>query len=209
MDDNQRKTIDSYNKTAKDFADRIGRLGNYDDTYDFLVSKIRPGSDVLDLACGPGQISLYITQKIDAAITGVDLSREMLRIAAEHIPGGVFVESSMVDYKTDKRFDAVILGFGIPYLKKDEVKQCLGNSINLLKSGSHIYISFMEGDREGFEKTSFGGRNDFYIHYHRKADVIKILNDNGVTVTREFVLDYTEPNGDITKDIILIGVKNK
>ncbi|ULQ58674.1 class I SAM-dependent methyltransferase [Brucepastera parasyntrophica] len=207
MNENQIRTIESYNKTAEDFMKKIGTLNNYNSTYDYLISKINKNDDILDLACGPGQISKYIAERIKVHITGVDLSSEMLRLARENIPGGTFIEDSIIRFQPGKRFNAVVIGFGIPYLKKEEVRECIENSVSLLADDGHIYVSFMEGKNEGFEKTSFGGNNDFYLYYHTKTEVTELLRKNGIMVIKEFILDYTEPDGEITKDIILIGKK--
>ncbi|QQO07747.1 class I SAM-dependent methyltransferase [Breznakiella homolactica] len=207
MDETQKRTIASYDKTAGAFAGTIGAIGNYDETYDCLIEKIPDNGEVLELACGPAQISAYIAGKIPVRITGVDLSGEMLKIARTVLPEGDFVQASIVDYRTEKRFDTVILGFGLPYLKKEEVRQCIKNSAELLKGGGHIYISFMEGETEGFEKTSFGGDNEFYIRYHKKNDVTALLRENRLMLIRDFTLDYTEPDGSVTKDSILIARK--
>ena len=65
----------------------------------------------------------------------------------------------------------------------------------------------MDGDKEGFEQTSFGGNNQFYIYYHRKEDIKNILIKNEIEIKKEYVIDYNEPDGTVTKDIIIIGGK--
>ena len=66
----------------------------------------------------------------------------------------------------------------------------------------------MDGNKEGFEKTSFGGNNNFYIYYHKKKIIKNILTENGIEIEKEYIFDYNEPDGRITKDVIYIGIKN-
>ena len=208
MDKNQKVTIESYNKSSKDFMEKIGILNNYNDTYDYLVNLLNENDSVLDLACGPAQISMYLLNKIKVNITGIDLSLEMLKIAKNNIPNGIFIEDSIITYNTNIFYNLIIIGFGIPYLNKNQTIQCIENSISLLKNSGYIYISFMDGNKDGFEETSFGGKNKFYIYYHKNEDIKNTLEKNGIKIEKEYVIDYKEKDGKITKDIIIIGKKN-
>ena len=207
MDSNQKNTINSYNNLANDFVQKIGSLSNYNSTYDFLVDLTKENDNILDLACGPAQISSYILNKINVNITGVDLSNEMLNIARKNIPNGIFIENSIITFNNDLEYELIIIGFGIPYLNIEQTKECIKNSVSMLKINGHIYISFMDGNKQGFEETSFGGNNKFYIYYHHKDKIINILENNGIKIIKIFELNYKEMDGRITKDIILIGEK--
>jgi len=60
-----------YEKYAKEFDEKIACLEIYNESYDFLLKKIQDGAAVLDLACGPGNVSHYLKQcKSDLRITG-------------------------------------------------------------------------------------------------------------------------------------------
>ena len=209
MNKNQIETIESYNQSSKDFMDKIGSLKNYNETYDYLINLLNENDNVLDLACGPAQISRYLLDRININITGVDLSVEMLKIAKNNIPNGIFINYSIVTFKPDISYNLIILGFGIPYLDKNQTIQCIKNSASMLIDNGYIYISFMDGDNEGFEETSFGGKNKFYIYYHKKENIKNILEDNGIEIIKEYAIDYNEKDGRITKDIILIGKNRK
>jgi ubiquinone/menaquinone biosynthesis C-methylase UbiE len=208
MDNNQIETIKSYDNSANEFMQKIGKLNNYNDTYDFLISLLKENDNVLDLACGPAQISSYIKNKINVNITGVDLSKEMIKIAKKNIPDGNFICDSIITFKNSIKFNLIIIGFGIPYLNKEQTEKCIKNSVMMLEKNGYFYISFMNGNRYGFEETSFGGNNKYYIYYHEQDKIINILEDNGIKIIKKYELDYNEMDGRITKDIVLVG-KNK
>jgi len=207
MDKNQKDTIEAYNNSAKEFMKKHGALTNYNNTYDYLLNILKENDNILDLACGPSNISRYIRYKINVNVTGLDLATEMLKIAKNNIPDGLYIEDSIITFKSNTFYDLIIIGFGLPYLNNAQAIQCIENSISLLKMNGYIYISFMEGDKEGFEKTSFGGENNFYIFYHKRDEIKNILIRNGIELKEEFVIDYKEKDGSITKDIIIIGTK--
>ncbi|MDR2953004.1 MAG: class I SAM-dependent methyltransferase, partial [Treponema sp.] len=175
MDNNQIETIKSYDNSANEFMQKIGKLNNYNGTYDFLINLLKENDNVLDLACGPAQISSYIKNKINVNITGVDLSKGMIKIAKENVPDGNFVCDSIITFKNSMKFNLIIIGFGIPFLNKEQTNKCIKNSVMMLEENGYFYISFMNGNKYGFEKTSFGGNNKYYIYYHEQDKIINML----------------------------------
>ncbi len=207
MDKKQLKTIHAYNKTAEAFSNTVGCLSNYNHTYDYLLDKLNSGDTILDLACGPAQISKYLKDRIDINVVGVDLSEGMLSIAKKNIPDGIFYNHEIQNFSFDKKFDLVISGFGIPYLNKDQATVCINNAVELLKEGKCLYLSFMHGSKHGLEKTSFGGENQFYIYYHDKSDIKNVILNCGLTLVKEYSIDYVEKDGSITEDVVVIAKK--
>ena len=207
LHDQQLQTIESYDRTAKAFSSSIGRLSNYDHTYDAMADQLNEGDLLLDLACGPAQISGYIWDKKTIRVTGVDLSSEMLSIARDRIPDGEFFKASILDFRQGGPYDGILLGFGLPYLDEAQLSPCLTNAASLLKPGKAIYLSFMHGRGCRVETTSFGGDHEFLIHYHPKDHVRAVLKEQGLGVLKEFELDYEESDGSITKDVVLIARK--
>ena len=203
----QLKTIRSYEKTAGRFRDTVALLDNYHETYDYLLSLLHAGDSVLDLACGPGNISGYLADRMGLRITGFDLSEQMLTLARERVPTGEFRVQSIIDFSRTVPVDLVINGFGLPYLDDEQVDSTLAASCRALKDGGYLYLSFMDGRGEGFETTSFGMDEEFYVHYHDRERVKEKLFGAGCTLLREWVLPYTEPDGSVTDDIILLAQK--
>lgn len=203
----QWKTIEAYNHSAQQFDATIAKLPNYNETYDYLAGLLSSGDSILDLACGTASISAYIKAQKNVSVTGVDLSDEMLRLAKQHIKNGTFYKESIINFNINTQYHAVIIGFGLPYLDKGQTEQCLANAVKNTLDGQYLYISFMEGDGSRVEKTSFGGTSSFLIHYHRKDIIIKTLTESGARIIKEYELPYTESDGTITKDIVLIAQK--
>lgn len=205
MDEKQLKTVQAYNNTADEFSNIIGRLSNYNHTYDYLLKKLNSGDTILDLACGPAQISKYLKDRKIIKVVGVDLSEKMLSIAKKNIPDGTFYNQPIQNFGHDRKFDAVILGFGIPYLNMDQARACIKNACELLKEGKYLYLSFMHGSKQGFEKTSFGGENQFFIFYHDKSSIKDVILNCGLSLLKEYSIDYVESDGSITEDIVIIA----
>ncbi len=81
-----------YKKYAREFDEKIASLEIYNESYDYLSNKIQDNSTILDLACGPGNVSYYLKKNMPGlAITGVDISEEMIDMAKRRIQDGKFI----------------------------------------------------------------------------------------------------------------------
>lgn len=84
------------------------------DDIDFYKQIVRKyGDPVLELACGTGVLTIPIAKERNS-ITGLDLSKEMLRQGikkAEGIKNIEFVNENMTDFNLGKKFKTIFLGF--------------------------------------------------------------------------------------------------
>jgi len=82
-------------------------------------SEAAPGMTVLDLACGPGNITRLLAQRVqpDGRVLGVDLARGMIAIAASERPPGM--SFAVMDIErlglSDQAFDAIACGHGLQF----------------------------------------------------------------------------------------------
>jgi demethylmenaquinone methyltransferase/2-methoxy-6-polyprenyl-1,4-benzoquinol methylase len=90
-----------------------------------VVEKLRPllspHAQVLDVACGTGDLSIALFENISARVTGVDFCRPMLERAARKQPQIAFVEGDALQLPFDEAvFDAVTIAFGLRNLSSVE-----------------------------------------------------------------------------------------
>lgn len=195
-----------YKKYAEAFDKKIASLDLYHDSYDFLLEKIQDDASILDLACGPGNVSQYLRRhRPRLEITGVDISEEMIDIARTKIPDGKFIVNDICEVQFNTKFDCVICAFGIPYLDLKETAQVIGKIRQTLNGNGCFYVSFMEGGKDGYERQSFTGRDELFIYYHPQEAILEILDRQHLSVEKSFEVDYHEEDGTITKEIIIIG----
>ena len=84
------------------------------------ASTTRPVRSLLDVACGTGTHLEHLRGHYDE-IVGLDLSGEMLAVAAQRLPGVRLVEGDMLAFDLGRRFDAVTcLGSAIGYARTPE-----------------------------------------------------------------------------------------
>ena len=79
-----------YNEIGQEFS--ASRQYIWPDLKPFLT-KVKPGSSVLDVGCGNGRLLLGLPQNIK--YTGLDISRELLREAEKSHPNQKFIETDI------------------------------------------------------------------------------------------------------------------
>jgi cyclopropane fatty-acyl-phospholipid synthase-like methyltransferase len=209
--DKQLHTVNIYNQYVKEYISKFMNFDLYNDTFDYFLKLLPKESKVLELGCGPGNIVRYFsTRRHDLNILGIDLAPEMIKQAEKINPGSEF---KLLDIRNvnqiNKKFDAVIGAFCLPYLSFDDLDLFFSNLKNLTTDEGIIYLSCMEGakDRSGFERTSFTGDSEIYIYYHQRDNLESKLKENGFIIEKFYTKDYPETDGSLTTDIIYIARK--
>lgn len=78
----------------------------YQNIKSFVKSNVSPHKKVLEIGCGAGEI-LAATKP--ARGVGIDISAKMVAIASEKYPEFDFYESAVEDFRSDEKFDYIIL----------------------------------------------------------------------------------------------------
>jgi demethylmenaquinone methyltransferase / 2-methoxy-6-polyprenyl-1,4-benzoquinol methylase len=123
-----------------------------------VVEKLRPlmssEAQVLDVACGTGDLSIALFEKIGARVTGVDFCRPMLERAARKQPRISFVEGDALQLPfKEEVFDAVTIAFGLRNLSS--VEQGLGELRRVLKpNGWAAILEFSKPVVPGFRSLA-------------------------------------------------------
>lgn len=202
--------VDIFNKRANEYQDKYMDVALYGDTFDLFCSRItKKNADILEIACGPGNITKYLlTKRPDLKILGIDLAPNMIELAQKNNPEAEFRVMDCRDIgRLDKKYDGVMCGFALPYLSKEESVQLIGHVAGLLKPDGIFYLSTMEDeyDKSGFRQSSRGDR--MYIHYHQADYLTDALQENGFNIIDIRRKVYPMQDGPETTDLIIIAGK--
>lgn len=202
-----------FSKFAKVYENKFMDYNVFNDTYDFFL-KLLPNdkTTVLDIGCGPGNITKYLLQKRqELNVLGIDIAEEMLQLAKKNNPTANF---KPLDCKhigeINMRFDGLICGFCLPYLSKEDVNSFIRDSYKLLNNNGILYISTMEGayDSSRFIGSSSGGKERIFTYYYTEEYLKNVLLKNGYTIletTRK--KQEVENNETEAVDIVFIAQK--
>ena len=183
--DTYQETFDTWNKVANLYQEKFMDLDLYDDTYDIFCDEMNTENPaILEIGCGPGNITKYIINKRPKfKIEGIDISPNMIELAKANNPTAKFKLMDCRDIdKLQSNFDGIICGFCIPYLSEFDCSKLIRDCGNLLKDTGVLYISFVEGEytKSGFQNASSGHRTYFY--FHTLDSLTKTLKDNNFRV---------------------------
>src|SRR5690554_497573 len=119
--DNYQETFNTWNKVAKTYEDKFMDLDLYNDTYDVFLDLIsKKNASILEIGCGPANISKYLlTKNPDLRIKGIDISENMVKLARKNNPSAEFEVMDIREiHAINEKFDAIVCRFCIPYCDK-------------------------------------------------------------------------------------------
>ena len=125
--------------------------------------QVQPGMDVLDVACGTGVMFPYYLELGVASVTGIDISPEMAKIAAEKYAGDPRVQVLCADVEEavfDRKYDVVVVYNAFPHFP--DPRKLIKTLAGLLKEGGRLTIA------HGASREAIDG--------HHKGPASKISN---------------------------------
>ncbi len=202
--------IKAFDNFAVEYQDKFMDLSLYQNPLSLFYKCIKKENAViLDIACGPGNISKYLLSKnSEFRILGIDLSVNMLSLAKKNNPSGEFLSMDCRDIsKLDKKFDAIVCGFCLPYLSKTEAIELIDNVALLLNPDGVFYLSTMEDDynKSGLKEPSSGGEFKMFIHYHQADYLSAAIKNNGFNIIHIERIQDEQQKGTTTNDLIMIA----
>jgi 2-polyprenyl-3-methyl-5-hydroxy-6-metoxy-1,4-benzoquinol methylase len=205
------ETHKTWNTVASAYEASFMDLDLYNDTYNlFLDLLAQTNATILDVGCGPGNISKHlVAQNPEILIYGVDVSLEMIQRAKGHVPSGNFQVLDIRNLATLKQtFQGVICGFCLPYLSLKDCSIFIKTCHNKLTSEGIVYLSFVEGtvSQSGFISGSSGDR--VYFYYHTLDAIKEGLERYQLSVTHTLYKKYTKKDGSEEMHTIVIAKKS-
>ncbi|RQP13004.1 MAG: class I SAM-dependent methyltransferase [Chryseobacterium sp.] len=207
--DRYRETFDTWNNIASIYQDKFMDLDLYNDTYDYICTSIdKPKAKLLEIGCGPGNITKYLLSKRpDFDILGIDIAPNMIKLAEMNNPTAHFaVMDSRRINNLDTKYDGIICGFCLPYLSHDDSNELIANSYDLLNDNGLLYLSFVEGNPDNSDfKVGSGGR--VYFNFHNSNDLKAQLIRTKFDEIEIFKVEYKTSETQLDIHSILIAKK--
>jgi ubiquinone/menaquinone biosynthesis C-methylase UbiE len=205
-------SVKKFNEFASEYANRFMNIDAYIDSIEHFCSSLNIDSPkILELACGPGNVTRYLRQRFpNSKIIAIDLAPNMIEIAKEYLNDVDFKLMDVRDIsKFNETFDLIMCSFCLPFLSGVDAEKLISDGYKLLNKNGKVYISMMEGDESnaGYEKTSFSGESEIYFNYHRQSDLENMFTRSGLIIDYFKQQEYKESDGTILTDMIFIGIK--
>ncbi|AYA37148.1 class I SAM-dependent methyltransferase [Hymenobacter oligotrophus] len=204
-------TFDAFDKMAQAYQDRYMELDLYNDSYDAFCALLpQPHARILELGCGPGNITRYLlAQRPDYRITATDVAPAMVQLARQNNPAAScqVLDCRALDQLTEQ-YEGIVCGFCLPYLSQADCAKLLRDCAARLTDVGVLYLSAIEGDyaQSGFESSS-NGQHKAYVYYHQAAYLQEQLASNGFAVVKLMRKHFGKPDGTPSVHLIMVARK--
>ncbi len=190
----------------KNFMD----LSIYNASYDLFCERFKKQTPyILELACGPGNITRYLlNKKPDLKILGTDISDNMLQKARKNCPEARFEKLDLRDlHQLNETFDGMVVGFCLPYLSQEDLSTLIADAANKLSEGAPLYLSCIEGKYETPKLQRNGNGQQSFMVYHEEAFIRNCLADFGFKNTVVLRIPYVREAKPSETHLIIIAEK--
>jgi SAM-dependent methyltransferase len=137
---------------------------------------------VVDIGCGPGQVGAYARDRGRYTI-GVDLSREMANLAADHLDGAAVADMRALPL-ADASVAGLLVFYAVIHLRRTELGPTLRDFGRVLKPGGRILFSAHEGAGEIASDEFLGAPVPFVATLYGLDELTAAAEGAGLVVTR-------------------------
>ncbi len=151
---------------------------------------VRGGGPVLDLGCGPGQVT-RVLQELGLDMVCIDLSPAMIELAQRDYPGPRYEVGSMTDLPFGNESAArALLFWSLIHVPDSSVGVVLVEVFRVLKPGGIVTIGFHVGDRVNRKTEGYGGLPmQLNVHLRPVGAVASALREAGFSIEATSLLD--------------------
>jgi SAM-dependent methyltransferase len=160
---------ENYDRLADEYAnhlfDELAKKPFDREVLNRFAAQVKPGGDLCDLGCGPGQVARYM-RDAGAAIFGIDLSPRMIEQARDLNPDIPFGEGDMMALDIpDATLAGIVAFYAIVNTPKESLPSVFREMERVLKPGGLLLLAFHIGD-ETLHPNELWGRAvsmDFFL----------------------------------------------
>jgi cyclopropane fatty-acyl-phospholipid synthase-like methyltransferase len=145
-----------------------------------VIDKLDEGAKVLDIGCGAGvPIAKALAQRF--LVTGLDISREMIRLSKRNVPGGTFIHADVMEVDLPaSEFDAVVSFYTIFHLPREHHKALFQRIHRWLKVGGYLLVTVSDENADPYTEE-FHGVTMYWSNYGLQ-EYIAILEETGFEI---------------------------
>lgn len=179
LDDRTRRTVEQYDKIAREYAENTAKSGSPSDITKFM-GYLPPAPKILDVGCSAGR-DCESFRDLGASIVGVDLSAGLINVAREKHPEIEFIHADARRLPLpDAGFDGVWAHGLIHEMDRSGMVAAIQEMKRVLKPGGILYIRTKMGEGVERSKDTMSSGEEREVTYLSVADVEAMLSTVGL-----------------------------
>lgn len=182
-----------WNSLAAAYEEKFMDLHLYNNSYDAFCAALKtPHPRVLEIGCGPGNISKYLLQKLPTMhLLGTDVAPAMIEAARKNVPLATFEPLDCRNIASlNQQFDGIVCGFCIPYITPSDCQKLIADCNALLAADGVLYISFVAGEsHQSGEKINSRGES-MHFEYYPENLLLQWLSNFGFEINAIIRVPY-------------------
>lgn len=209
--------VNVFDNMATEYVEYFGDDWEFIDEIKKFASQFKKNSTILDLGCGSGYITNYLCD-LGMDATGIDFSKEMIKIAKTKYPKLKFLLADFLDIENhfeENSVDGLIAIYSLYFIPREKFKSMLSSLSKILKDGGKFLFVTQIGKGEDFVTTPLMKDNNIndklYVNYYTKEELESILSENNFSIkylTSKY--DYDEKEiSESGRYIVLVENKKK
>ncbi len=209
--DKYQQTIDTFNNVAEAYWEKFKNFEPYLPTYDWFLQQLPKGQiDLLEIACGPGNVSRYLLKKNSHInLFGTDVAPNMIALAEKYNPQAEFKLVDCREIMTlERAFDAIMCGFCLPYISWNDSQNLINDMASMLRPNGLLYLSTTKGSKsdQGYQGSN-SSHGSIYVHYHDISEIIACLKQHRFKIVGQKTITHIHNNAEIN-DVFIIAQMN-
>jgi ubiquinone/menaquinone biosynthesis C-methylase UbiE len=168
-----------FDAIGRGYEEAFGRPPAVEGAVGWLVDGLSPGARVLDVGSGTGRPVAEVLVGAGFDVVGVDVSKVMVDIAREQVPGAEFVHADIREWDSEaESWDAVAAFFPFLQMSRVDVVDVIGKIGRWLKPGGLLAMVTVPMDVEDLEVPFLG--HTVRLTSFAKPDLLEIVKQAGL-----------------------------
>ena len=154
--------IDTINREYYDNSGTFFAAVPFDPLLPDLLMKYGKGHQVLEIGSGPGGLALWLKGK-GYEVTCLEPATKLAVLAEKE---GLNVHPVTIqEFKSDLQYDSIVAISSLIHVPKAELPDQIKKIAHYLKPQGLFFVSFIEGDSEGFEDPTSKGKMRYFARW--------------------------------------------
>ena len=163
--DKGRIAVKIYDKIAKKYTERFFNDFSDRNFVNNFLALLSRKAKILDVGCGPGNFTEYFIRK-GYTVEGIDLSKEMIKMAKQKVPQGSFKIMDLRKLKYSREsFDGVFSAYSLIHIPKRDINSTLKEFNKVLRPKGLLFLAIQEGEGEKFVREPLKEGEKIFIKF--------------------------------------------